>query len=82
MVKMFGKKKEKIMVDESGAELLNIPVYFGGANLGKILRIIAKEVKGQDHMELFIKLDVGSGIRPQLLQVLGRQGLYIGKPLL
>ena len=40
----------------------------------------AKEIKGQDYMEMLIRLEVGSGIEPQIVQVLAKQGLHIGRP--
>jgi len=81
LVRMFGKKKKEIITDNSNSTPLDASVYFGGSKIGDIMAVRAKEIMGKDHMEILIRLEVGSGIEPQIVQVLGRQGLYIGRPL-
>jgi len=78
---MFGKKKKEIVTDNSNSTPLDASVYFGGMKIGDVMSIRAKEIMGKDHMEILIRLDVGSGIEPQIVQVIGKQGIYIGRPL-
>jgi len=78
---MFGKKKKEIITDTSGSTPLDASVYFGGSKIGDIMSVRAKEIMGKDHMEILIRLEVGAGIEPQIVQVLAKQGLYIGRPL-
>ena len=77
---MFSKKKEKIPVDISDVEKAVIPVYFGGQQIGEVIHVKAKEIGGLDHLEIWIKLAFGSGLEPQMRDVLINQGLYLGKP--
>ncbi len=74
---MFGKKKKADNSDSVDAEP---PVFFGGVEIGNIIRVKGKEIQGQEHLEFWIKLKVGAGIDRQLREVLTTQGLYIGKP--
>ncbi len=73
----FGKKKK---VDNSDSVDAEPSVFFGGIEIGKILRVKGKEIQGQEHVEFLIRLNVGAGIDRQLREVLTTQGLYIGKP--
>jgi len=78
---MFWKKKKEIITDTSGNNPIDASVYFGGSKIGDVMSVRAKEILGKDHMEILIRLEVGAGIERQIVQVLGRQGLYIGNPL-
>lgn len=75
------RKKKEIVRDISGALEGFASVNFGGVKIGDVMAVTAKEIMGKDHMEILIRLDLGSGIEPQIVQVLGKQGLYIGRPL-
>jgi len=74
---MFGKKKR---VDNSDSVDAEPSVFFGGVEIGNVIRVKGKEIQGQEHLELWIKLKVGAGIDRQLREVLTTQGIYIGKP--
>jgi len=80
LVKIFGKKKKEVITNTSGSVSIDASVYFGGSKIGDIMYVRAKEIKGQDYMEMLIRLEVGSGIEPQIVQVLAKQGLHIGRP--
>jgi len=77
---MFGRKKEKKVVDTSDSKSIAIPVFYGGQQIGEVIHIKAKEIGGLDHLEFWVKLAFGSGFESQLRDVLETQGLYIGKP--
>ncbi len=77
---MFGKNKKKVPVDASDVEKVVIPVFFGGQQIGEVIHVKAKEIGGLDHLEIWIKLAFGSGLEPQMRDVLINQGLYLGKP--
>lgn len=81
MVNIFGKKKKEIITDNSNSTPIDASVYFGGVKIGDVYYVRAKELRGQDYLEIMVKLEVGSGIEPQIVQVLAKQGLYIGRPL-
>lgn len=76
---MFGKKKKEIVTDTSYSTPMDASVYFGGSKIGDIMSVRAKEIMGKDHMEILIRLELGAGIEPQIVQVLAKQGLYIGR---
>ncbi len=77
---MFGKKKKQAPVDSSDAKKVVIPVFYGGQQIGEVIHIKAKEIGGLDHLEIWLKLTFGSGLEPQMRDVLITQGLYLGKP--
>lgn len=77
----FGKKKKVKAIDITQVEEIEAPVYFGGTEIGRVLRVKGKEIAGLEHMEIVIRFNVGSGIDPQFQQILATQGLYIGKPV-
>ncbi len=74
---MFKKKNKPDYSDSMEAEPT---VYFGGIEIGKVMRVKGKEIQGQEHLEFWIKLNVGAGIDKQMREVLTTQGLYIGRP--
>jgi len=78
---MFGKKnKPHVNVDATDAVEDMIPVYFGGQQIGEVIHLKAKEINGLDHLEFWVRLTFGSGIEPQLRDVVLNQGIYFGKP--
>jgi len=76
---MFHKKNVAV-VDNSEAIKDTIPVFFGGQQIGEVIRVKAKEIGGLSHFELILKLTFGSGLELQIRDVLIAQGLYIGEP--
>ncbi len=76
----FGKKKEKEMIVDSNSTRAEVPVWMGGVEIGKLIRVKGKEIQGQDHLEFWIELTVGAGIENQMKDVLMKQGLFIGRP--
>ncbi len=77
---MFGKKKVPVQVDTSDKQEAIIPVFYGGQQIGEVIHVKAKEIGGLDHIEIWLKLTFGSGLEPQMRDVLIAQGLYLGKP--
>lgn len=77
---MFGKKKQPKIIDDSDVVKASIPIFFGDQQIGEVARIITKEVGGLAHLEFWLHLTFGSGIIPQIRDVLIKQGLYIGRP--
>jgi len=77
---MFGRKKKQVPVDASDSRDVDIPVYFGGQQIGEVIHVKAKEIGGLDHLEIWLKLTFGSGLESHMRDVLVKQGLFIGKP--
>jgi len=78
---MFGrKKKTKNELDTSDAQKVSVPVFFGGQQIGEVIHVKAKEIGGLDHVEIWLKLAFGSGLEPQMRDVIVKQGIYLGKP--
>ncbi len=78
---MFGrKKKTKNELDTSDTQKVSVPVFFGGQQIGEVIHVKAKEIGGLDHVEIWLKLAFGSGLEPQMRDVIVKQGIYLGKP--
>ncbi len=78
---MFGrKKKTKNELDISDVHKVSVPVWFGGQQIGEVIHVKAKEIGGLDHVEIWLKLAFGSGLEPQMRDVIVKQGIYLGKP--
>lgn len=77
---LFGKKKveELVVANDANAEEFAIPVYFNGDTIGEVLRVKGKEIGGLDHLELIIRLGLGSGAEKLLLEVIKKQGIHLG----
>ena len=77
---MFDKKIYKDPLDVEDAQEAVVPVFFGGQQIGEVIHIKAKEIGGLDHIEIWLKLAFGSGLEPQMRDVIVKQGIYLGKP--
>jgi hypothetical protein len=56
-------------------------IYMNGETVGEVIRIIAKEVQGQTHFDMWLKFNFGNGIEPLLEETLRKTGLHIGVPV-
>ncbi len=68
-------------VKDDNWEETSIPVYFGGEEIGRILKMVGKEVAGLDMLNIWIMTNKGAAIESRIIEIIKKEGIYLGKPL-
>lgn len=84
----MGRFFDRLKIDKASKEVIDdnweeasIPVFFGGEEIGRVFKMVGKEVGGLSMFNLWITTNKGASIEPRIIEIIKKQGIYLGLPL-